>query len=408
VTLIPPTTLITEPLETRTIDGIEILFQLAPDSEAPAEMHMYFPQFRVLDMAENATRHLHNFIPLRGAVARDPRLWSGYLSLAMEMFGPRTDVLIAQHHWPTWGQERVIDFLAKQRDLYKHVHDQSVRMMNLGLRPAEIAERLILPPELSREWSVRGYYGTLSHNAKAVFQRYLSWYDGNPANLNPLPPVEGARKTVEYMGGAARVIERARADFARGEYRWVAEVMRQVVFADPANREARELAADALEQLGYQAESATWRNAYLYGARELREGVMKLPQRPVLSPDLLRAVTTDILFDFIAVRLNAARATGHRFVVNWRLTDTGESLALNLENATLTHVMGKQDPAAAASIATTRECLEELVLKRTSPAAAVYADTLAIEGDPQILPKLFAMLDDFEMMFDILTPGSTG
>lgn len=406
VTLIPPTTLITEPLETRTIDGVEIVFQLAPDSEAPAEMHMYFPQFRVLDMAENTTRHLHNFIPLRGAVARDPRLWSGYLSLAMEMFGSRTDVLIAQHHWPTWGRERVIDFLAKQRDLYKHVHDQSVRLMNLGLRPAEIAERLTLPPELSREWSVRGYYGTLSHNAKAVFQRYLSWYDGNPANLNPLPPVESARKTIAYMGGADKVIGRARADFARGEYRWVAEVMKQVVFADPANREARELCADALEQIGYQAESATWRNAFLYGARELREGVMKLPQRPVLSPDLLRAVTTDILFDFIAVRLNAARATGHRFVVNWRLADTGETLALNLENATLTHVMGKQDPSAAASVTMTRECLETLVLKGTTPEAAVSAGVLAVEGDPQLLPTLFAMLDDFEMMFDILTPGN--
>ncbi len=407
VTLIAPTTLIVEPLETRVIDGVEIVFQLAPDSEAPAEMHMYLPQFRVLNMAENATRHLHNFIPLRGAVARDPRLWAHYLSQAIEMFGGRSDVLIAQHHWPTWGCERVVDFLAKQRDLYKHVHDQAVRMMNLGLRPAEIAERLALPPELSREWSVRGYYGTISHNAKAVFQRYLSWYDGNPANLNSLPPIEGARKTIAYMGGADQVIARARADFARGEYRWVAQVMNQVVFADPDNREARELGADALEQLGYQAESATWRNAYLYGALELRNGVMKLPARPILSPDLLRAVTTDILFDFMAVRLNATRATGHRFTINWRFTDTGEDLVLTLQNATLSHVMGKQASSAAASVTTTRATLDALALRRTTPDQALRSGALAVTGDGQLLSGLFGMLDDFELMFDILTPGKT-
>jgi alkyl sulfatase BDS1-like metallo-beta-lactamase superfamily hydrolase len=407
VTLIAPTTLIVEPVERRVIDGVEIVFQLAPDSEAPAEMHMYLPQFRVLNMAENATRHLHNFIPLRGAVARDPRLWSGYLAQAIEMFGDRSDVLIAQHHWPTWGRERVVAFLAKQRDLYKHVHDQAVRMMNLGLRPAEIAESLTLPPELSREWSARGYYGTVSHNAKAVFQRYLGWYDGNPANLNPLPPVEAARRTIDYMGGAEQVLARARADFACGHYRWVAQVMNQVVFADPANREARELAADALEQLGYQAESATWRNAYLYGALELRNGVMKLPMRAILSPDLLRAITTEIFFDFMAVRLNAARATGNRFSVNWRFTDTGEELVLNLENATLTYLMGKQSPTAAASVTTTRATLDALALRQTTPMAAIQSGDFAISGDGQVLVKLFAMLDDFEMMFDILTPGKT-
>lgn len=406
VTLIAPTALIVEPLETRVVDGVEIVFQLAPDSEAPAEMHMYFPQLRVLNMAENATRHLHNFIPLRGAVVRDPRLWAGYLSQAIEMFGARSDVLIAQHHWPTWGQARVVDFLAKQRDLYKHVHDQAVRMMNLGLRPGEIAERLTLPPELSREWSVRGYYGTISHNAKAVYQRYLSWYDGNPANLDPLPPVESARRTIDYMGGAAQVIERARVDFARGDYRWVAQVMNRVVFADPQNREARELAADALEQLGYQAESATWRNAYLYGAQELRNGVMKLPPRAILSSDLLRAVTTDIFFDFMAVRLNAARATGHRFAINWRFTDTGETLTLNLENATLTHIMGKHAPSATVSVTTTRTTLDALALKRTTPAEAVQSCTFAVTGDQQVLPALFGMFDDFELMFDILTPGT--
>jgi alkyl sulfatase BDS1-like metallo-beta-lactamase superfamily hydrolase len=252
LSLIAPSDLIAEPIETRTIDGVEFVFQLAPETEAPAEMHIYLPQLRILNMAENATRHLHNFIPLRGSVARDPRMWSYYLSQAIELFGDKSDVLIGQHHWPTWGSDNVVAFLAKQRDLYKYIHDQSLRLMNHGLRPAEVAEVLDLPPDLAREWSVRGYYGTLSHNAKAVYHRYLSWYDGNPANLNPLPPMAAAAKTIDYMGGAAAVLARVRDDFSRGEYRWVAQVASQLVFAEPENNEARELAADALEQLGYQ------------------------------------------------------------------------------------------------------------------------------------------------------------
>ncbi|WP_119419155.1 alkyl/aryl-sulfatase [Desertibaculum subflavum] len=405
VTLIPPTDLIVQKTETRVIDGVEIEFQLAPESEAPAEMHMFYPQFGVLNMAENATHHLHNFIPLRGAVARDTRLWSRYIAEAMRMYGDRVEIVIAQHHWPTWGRARVLAFLAKQRDLYKHIHDQALRLANLGLRPAEIAEKVQLPAELRRDWSVRGYYGTVSHNAKAVFQRYLSWYDGNPANLNPLPPVETARKTVEYMGGAAAVIARARADFAKGEYRWVAQAMYQVVFAEPDNAEARELGADALEQLGYQAESATWRNAYLYGARELRGGVMQLPPRPILSPDLIRAVTTDTFFDFMAVRLNADRAAGKRFAIDWRFTDTGEIVALNLENSTLTHLLGQPSTRPAATVTTTRPVLDALMVKQSTVAEATQSGALKVEGDAQPLHDLFDMLDDFPAMFPILTPG---
>jgi alkyl sulfatase BDS1-like metallo-beta-lactamase superfamily hydrolase len=404
VTLIAPTDLIRQPTERRVIDGVEIEFQLAPGSEAPAEMHMFYPQLGVLNMAENVTHHLHNFIPLRGSAARDPRLWSRYIAQAMRMYGDRTEVLIAQHHWPTWGRERVTALLAKQRDLYKHIHDQALRLANLGLRPAEIAEKVTLPAELRRDWSVRGYYGTVSHNAKAVFQLYLSWYDGNPANLNPLPPVETARKTVDYMGGADAVIARARADFARGEYRWVAQVMYQVVFADPSNRAARELGADALEQLGYQAESATWRNAYLYGAQELRRGVMQLPTRPILSPDLIRAVTTDTFFDFMGVRLNAERAAGKRFTIDWRFTDTGEIVALNLENSTLTHLMGQPSERATVTVTTTRPVLDALMVKQSTVAEALGSGALKVEGDAQPLHELFGMLDDFPAMFPILTP----
>ncbi len=404
VTLIPPNELIVKKTEQRTIDGVEIEFQLAPESEAPAEMHMFFPQFGVLNMAENATHHLHNFIPLRGAVARDTRLWSRYIAEAMRMYGDRTEALIAQHHWPTWGRARIMSFLARQRDLYKHIHDQALRMANLGLRPAEIAESLQLPRELQRDWTVRGYYGTVSHNAKAVFQRYLSWYDGNPSNLNPLPPVPGARKMVEYMGGAEAVIAKARADFAKGEFRWVAQVMNQVVFADPANRAARELCADALEQLGYQAESATWRNAYLFGAGELRMGPLQLNPRTILSADLIRAITTETFFDFMGVRLNADRAAGHRFVIDWRFTDTGQSLVLNLENSTLTHMPGPASDATLV-VSTTRPVLDALMVKLSSVAQCLENGGLKVQGDARVLDALFGMLDDFPLMFDILTPA---
>ena len=275
VTLIPPTRIVKEPFETHRIDGIEVVFQLTPETEAPAEMHMFHPELRALNLAENATHNLHNVYPLRGAQARDANAWAKYLNEARDRFAGDADVAFAQHHWPVWGNERVQDFLGKQRDLYKYLHDQTVRLMNHGYKAVEIAERLALPKSLASTWHVRGYYGTVSHNAKSVYQRYIGWYDANPANLNPLPPVERGRKYVEYMGGADAVVRRGREDFARGEYRFVAEAMSHIVFADPDNLEARQLGADALEQLGYAAESATWRNAYLLGALELRQGVAR-------------------------------------------------------------------------------------------------------------------------------------
>lgn len=404
VSLIAPTLVIKQPVETHVIAGVEIVFHLAPGTEAPAEMHMFLPKGGVLNMAENATRHLHNFCPLRGSVVRDPRMWAFYLADAIERFGDRTEVLIGQHHWPTWGREKIVDFLARQRDLYKHVHDQTVRLMNHGKRPAEIAEALRLPPGLARDFTVRGYYGTISHNSKAVFQRYLSWYDGNPANLNPLPPRESGRKYVEYMGGADRIVERARADFARGEYRFVAQVLYHVVFADPDNKDARELMADALEQMGYQAESATWRNAYLFGALELRFGTVPLPPRPILSPDLLGAIATDTLFDFVAVRIDPARIGTENFRLNLALTDSGEKLLLTVSNSTLTQLMGKRIATADASVSMTRHTLVALIVKDTSVAKAIEAGDIKVEGRTGLLEKLFDSLDDFELMFRILTP----
>jgi linear primary-alkylsulfatase len=405
--LIAPTQLIVQPVEEHAIDGVKIVFQLAPETEAPAEMHMFYPELGVLNMAENACPLLHNFIPLRGSVARDPRIWSKYISDAIKMYGPRTEVLIGQHHWPTWGKDAVLDHLEAQRDLYKHIHDQTLRYMNKGWRPAEIAEAIDLPPGLAERWSARGYYGTVSHNVKAVYQRYLSWYDGNPCNLHPLPPARAAAKFVEYMGGAAAVMTRAKADFAKGEYRWVAQVTKEVVYAEPGNIEARALCADALEQMGYQAESATWRNAFLYGAQELRHGVFQMPTRAAMSADLLAGLSTDVLFDALAVRLGPAKAAGQAMVINWHFTDRAEKLALTLRHCTLTHRLGEWSDAAAASITTTRDTLDAMVLGKTTAPEAMTAGTLGIAGDPSRLAALFAMLDQPSgLMFDVLTAGA--
>ncbi len=404
--LIAPTLSIAKPIEQHTIDGVKIVFQLAPETEAPEEMHMFYPDLGVLNMAENACPVLHNFIPLRGAVARDPRVWSKYIGDALKMYVPQADVLIGQHHWPTWGHDAIVDYLEAQRDLYKHIHDQTLRYMNKGWRPAEIAEAIDLPPGLADRWSVRGYYGTVSHNVKAVYQRYLSWYDGNPCNLHPLPPAPAAKKFVEYMGGAAAVIARARADFARGEYRWVAQVMKEVIFAEPDNKDARALCADALEQMGYQAESATWRNAFLYGAQELRHGVFQVPARSLATADTLAGLSTDVFFDALEIRLDPAKAAGQSFMLNWRFTDRDEEMVLTLRNCTLSHRMGERSEEAAAQVTTTRATLDALVLRKTTAPEALMSGALRIEGDPSKFALLFGMLDQpGTLMFDILTPG---
>ena len=404
VTLIPPTRIIVKPIEEHRIDGIDFVFQLTPETEAPAEMHMFHPGLRALNLAENATHNLHNTYPIRGAQARDANAWAKYLNIALDRFGPDADVAFAQHHWPVWGNRRVLDYLARQRDLYKYLHDQTVRLMNHGFKAVEIAERLTLPKSLADTWHVRGYYGTLSHNAKAVYQRYLGWYDANPANLNPLPPVERGRKYVEYMGGADAVLRRARQDFAKGEFRFVAEAMSHVVFADPANTEARGLGADALEQLGYAAESATWRNAYLLGALELRRGVPATAARAPISPDVVRAMSLDLFFDYLGIRLDADKADGRQIVINWVFADLDRRYVMNLENCALTCLADRQSDGADATVTLERAVLNRLVLREVSFADAVAQGQARIDGDAAKVAKLFGLLDDFSLMFEVIEP----
>jgi alkyl sulfatase BDS1-like metallo-beta-lactamase superfamily hydrolase len=404
VSLVPPTRTIKDPIEAHRVDGVEIVFQLAPQTEAPAEMHLFYPAFRALNLAENATHTMHNVYPIRGAQVRDANAWARYLNEAIDRFGRDTDVVFAQHQWPVWGNRRVLDYLGKQRDLYKYLHDQTVRLMNHGYTADEIAERLALPESLARTWHVRGYYGTVSHNVKAVYQRYLGWYDANPAHLNPLPPVERARKYVEYMGGAATVIRRAREDFERGEYRFVAEAMSHVVFAEPSNADARRLGADALEQLGYAAESATWRNAYLSGTQELRQSLPVAGGRALRNPDTVRAMSLDSIFDYLGVRLNADKAAGKVMVINWVFSDLGRRYVTTLSNSALTYLADRASDRADATVTLEREVLNQLTLHETQLADAVQHGLVGVAGDPARFAELFSLLDDFTPMFAVVEP----
>lgn len=403
VTLIAPNDTISETGQTRTIDGVELVFQMAPETEAPAEMLMYFPQFRALCVAEVATHNMHNLYTLRGAEVRSPYAWWKALDEAIELFGERSDVVFAQHHWPRWGSERVIEFLRGQRDLYKHLQDQTLRLLNQGHTMNEVAEQIELPEALAKQWDLRGYYGSARHNAKAVYQKYLGWYDSNPAHLNPLPPTEAAAKYVEYMGGADAVLARAQTSFDQGEYRWVAEVLNHVVFADPDNRQARELAADALEQLGYQSENATWRNEYLVGAFELRNGLPKLGSRP-FSMDIVRSMTLDMFFDYLGVRLNGPKAQGVKLGVNFEFTDTQQQYAVTVENSTLIYQSGKKLADADAGVVLKRSTLDAIAARESTFQDEIAGGGITLEGKPLTLLQLFSLLDEFEPTFDIVTP----
>jgi alkyl sulfatase BDS1-like metallo-beta-lactamase superfamily hydrolase len=404
IALMRPTDLIEKTGDRRVIDGLEIEFQMAPNSEAPAEFHFYVPHYKVLNMAENATQTFHNLLPFRGADVRDALLWSRYLGEALQLWGGKAETLVGQHHWPVWGAERVETHLRQQRDLYKFVHDQTVRLLNHGLTAAEIAEALQPPASLAAAWHTHGYYGHIRHNVKAIYQKYLGWYDANPANLDPLPPVEAGRKFVEYMGGGEAILGRARADFERGEFRFVAQALSHLVFAEPDNQSARGLLADTFEQLGYLAESATWRNAYLFGAQELRQGMAKLPARPALPLETVAALRTEQVWDVLGVRLNGTRAEGWYVVINWVFEDSGETFAMTLENCALTYVADTQVTAADATFRLARTVLDRIVAKEISFADAVRRGLIDVAGDAAKFEELMGLMDEFPRMFEIVEP----
>ncbi|MBL8147707.1 MAG: MBL fold metallo-hydrolase [Anaerolineae bacterium] len=404
VTLIPPTHLITETGQAMTIDGLDFEFLLAPDSEAPAEMHWYIPQLKALTAAENCSHTMHNTYTLRGAATRNAQAWSKYLNASLDRWGEDAEVLYGMHHWPSWGRERILEMLSKGRDGYRFLNDQTLRLANHGYTPVEIGEMVEFPPELASHWAMRGYYGSVNHNVKGLYNKYLGWFDGHPSNLNPLPPEDAAKKYVALMGGADEVVKQASAAYAGGEYRWVAELLKHVVFAEPEYQAGRELLADAFEQLGYQAESGPWRNFYLTGAQELRQGVQAVPTPSAASPDTVRAMPVDVFFDYLAVRLNGPRAAGKRITINFALTDTGEQAVLFLSNGALNHSMGRQDVNADVSLSLTRTTLNEVILGTTSFEQEIAGGRVQIAGRGEKLAELMALLDTFEFWFNIVTP----
>ncbi len=404
VTLIAPTHEVSRTGQMEDIDGVPVVFQLVPDSEAPAEMNFHFPELEVLCVAENAVHCMHNVLTPRGALVRDALSWSKYLGEAIELFGARTEVMFAQHHWPRWGKQRIVRYLGRHRDMYRYLHDQTLRLANRGLTPTEIAAEVTLPPSLERSWSCRGYYGTVSHNVRAIYQRYLGFFDGNPAHLDPLPNEALARRYVELAGGVDQLLGRARAAFEQGDYRWVAELCSHAVFAAPECPPALELQAEALEQLGYQSESAVWRNLYLVGAHESREGPPRAPGgRRVASADVARAMSIEQLWDAIGARLDGPRAWETSIAIGWHFTDVDERWTVSVANGALSVVSGRIAPDAHATVTLTRAALNALILGED--AGELFASgAFVVEGDGAKLGELFGLLDDGDPVFPIVTP----
>jgi alkyl sulfatase BDS1-like metallo-beta-lactamase superfamily hydrolase len=405
VSLIAPTRLIEQPFETLRIDGVDIEFQLTPGTEAPAEMNLWFPQFKALCMAENASHVQHNVLTLRGAQVRDAKVWAHYLDQSLLRYGEQAEVVFAQHHWPTWGGAAIRDYLADQRDMYAFIDSQTLRLINRGLGPTEIAAELTtLPPRLASKWYSRDYYGSLSHNVRAVYQRYMGFYDGNPATLNALPPSEAGAHYVKALGGAERVLTLAREAYGSGDYRWVAELTRHLVFAQPDNSAARELQADALEQLGYQSENATWRNAYLTGAQELRNGVAPAASKGGSADDLVRALTPTLFFDYLGVRVDAAKAAEQDLTINWRFTDLNEDYALTLRNGVLTHRDHTRHGQADVEVNMSKATLDRIALKQTGFLKEATVGDIDISGERMKFMRFMAGLDEPDGRFNIVTP----
>ncbi|MGW2663880.1 alkyl/aryl-sulfatase [Nocardia tengchongensis] len=406
ITLIAPTHDITATGQEMTVDGVRIVFQITPGTEAPSEMNFHFPDFRALCMAENATHTLHNLLTLRGALVRDPHVWAKYLTESINLYGRDSDVVFASHHWPTWGTETLVEYMELQRDLYAYLHDQTLRRINQGYVGGEIAEMMDMPPALADSWAAHGYYGSVSHNVKAIYQRYMGWFDGNPAHLWEHPPVENAKRHVEFMGGADEVLRKARQSFEEGDYRWVVQAVNYVIFADDTNAAAKSLQADAFEQLAFGAENGPWRNFFLSGAYELRNGSFGTPTKE-LPETMLAAMTVDMVLDGLALRVDGPKAWHEKAVSDWVFTDENRTVRLQLRNGVLLHWDrhdGDKLPAADVTFTLTRPTLIGMLLGGRDVGELVQAGALAVEGDVQSFAKLVGLFDAPDPSFNIVTP----
>jgi len=399
IALIVPTLDIATTGETHTIDGVEIEFQMAPGTEAPAEMHFYFPKFRALCMAENATHNLHNLLTLRGALVRDPHGWSGYLTEAIDNFSDRADVVFASHHWPTWGKDRIVEFLSLQRDMYAYLHDQTLRQLNQGFTGVEIAETFTMPPALEKAWHTHGYYGSVNHNVKAVYQRYMGWFDGNPGRLWQHPPEAIAPRHVEAIGGIDRVVEIAQKAFDGGDFRWAATLLDHAIFTDENHAAAKALYADTLEQLAYGAENATWRNFFLSGATELRDGNFGMAVSTT-SMSMLSQLSPEQMFDSFAIAVNGPEAWDLVLAIDVTFTDLAANYRLTLRNGVLVYRKVAADPATANATVTLATKVRLLLFA----AGDATSSGVEITGDAAALTSLLGVLDKPDPSFAIVTP----
>jgi alkyl sulfatase BDS1-like metallo-beta-lactamase superfamily hydrolase len=400
--LIAPTDYVKKTGEERTVDGRRIVFQMANGSEAPSEFAFYIPDFKALCMSEVVTANMHNIYTLRGAKARDALGWSKYIN-EMKDFYPEAAVAFRSHHWPVWGAERIQKHLSNQRDAYRYIHDAALNMANKGMKMDDLGNMTYFPKGLRNDFSTRGYYGTLSHNLRGVYNFYLGYYDGNPATLDPLPIAETSKRYVTAFGGVDAVMKQAQAAFDKGDYRWAAELNNHAVMAEPENEKARLLQADILEQLGYQAESGVWRNEYLVGAQELRGGVKKM-QLSTQGPDMVRGMTLDMIFDFLAVRLNHQKVDGMDLGIQVNFTDSNETYALELSNSVLNNTKGRKLAAPQATLSLGRPAFFKMLLAGVPLPKLLEAGEAKLEGDPKALGAIFTNLDNFNPLFNIVTP----
>ena len=397
--LLPPTIEI-KGNDTLTIDGLEICFQLTPGTEAPVEMNAYFPKYKALWMAENCTGTMHNVYTLRGAQVRDAEAWARYILEAEYLFGDETEVVFQSHNWPHWGKETVKEYMQDTAAVYQYINSQTLYYINKGLTPAEISRKLELPDRLNKVWYCRQYYGTLSHNIKAVYQRYMGWYDANPVNLNPLTPEDTAKKWISYLGDLENVMNKAKEDFDKGEYQWVAQLTKELIFAKPDFQEARDLCAMALEQLGYQSESGPWRSSYLMGAWELLDGNQSCNEGTVKGNEvMMMGMTTEMILSYIDIMTDALAAQNDNFTLNLKITDTNEEYLTVRRDGILLVYKGKAKHKADCSISLKRLQLLSLMLGETK-----VIEQISIIGDQTVPLRLIKYMSPLVLNFNIIEP----
>ena len=405
--LIPPSVIIKDEFETMTVDGVKMVFQNTPGTEAPAEMNTWFPDMKAFWAAENITGTIHNIYTLRGAMVRDALKWSKEINEALYRFGQDADVMFASHSWPRWGNERIQEVMRAQRDTYAHLNNQVLHLANQGVTINEIHNVYKLPKSLEQNWAAHSYHGSEAHNSRAVINRYLGYWDANPATLIPLSPRDSAPLYVEMMGGAAKVVAKGKALYDEGKYLYAVEILNKLVFAEPNNQAAKDLLADCYEQIGYQKESPSVRNSFLAGAYELRHGIPQGASPKSTGPDMVRAMSTDLWLDFLGIRMDASKAEAKHFVINFVTPDNGEKFVVELSNGALTNIKGQQAQKPDLTITMKRADLETVMMGKASFDEQIDNGKAKLDGDRKPYEDLKAMLVQFDMGFEVL-PGTGG